>query len=163
MVTIKIKTLLVTLVFILVVVWVVAKFTTGTATSSFDEYGVWNILSSSSLAASQHKSAGPADVSRLERYINYHFYGVSADSLRIKLDVWGMMSYSRADTVTGVLISSSSQVVGDSTIVFADTLDADEDYPYIFVRVLNEDTGDAVSAVDLWAHARPVIRTILQR
>ncbi len=161
--TSTIKAVFVTLVLAFIVVWFIARYKTGASTTSFDEYGVWNILSSSSLAASQHKSAGPADVSRLERYINYHFFGVSTDSLRIKIDVWGMMSYTKADTVTAVLISSSSQVVGDSTVVFADTLDANEDYPYIFVRVLNEDTGDAVASVDLWAHSRPVIKARIQR
>jgi hypothetical protein len=123
---------------------------------------VWNILSNSSLAASQKKSAGPADVSRLERTINYHFYGVSGDSLRIKFDVYGMMSYAVADTSKATLISSSSQIVGDSTIVFADTLDAEEDYPYIFFRVLNQDSDSAVSSVYVWAHARPVSKSIIQ-
>ncbi len=160
------KTLLILLAIAVIVfslIHVYGRYNTSASTSSFDEYGVWKIVNNDSLYATEWQSFGPADVSRLERYINYHFYAkTSDDSLKIILKVYGMMSYSAADSLMGTLIYNHVLSARDSIISVADTLDADEDYPYIRVCIQNRDTNTNISSSYLWAHARPIEKTVIR-
>lgn len=141
----------------------ITTFNTGTATTGFDEYGVWEAISSQSVASNQWVSVGPSSVSRLNKEINYHIYGVAANSLEANVDVYGMMSYSKADTSKAVKIASFSGYDKDSTITYADTLEASSDYPYIWIRLKNPGTNATASTITLWVHARPIEKTVIQK
>lgn len=142
--------------------WLYFRQNTGAATTGYDEYGVWEAVSGRVLKTNQAVSAGPADVSRLDREINFHIYGTGPESLNVRLKVYGMMSHSRIDTSKAALIATFTEKAGDSTIVFADTLEAGSDYPYIYTRLESISTATTNSTFSMWSHSRPIEKTVIR-
>jgi len=127
----------------------------------FDEYGVWNPISGVTLGPSAARSAGPIDVTRNEKFINFLITGTTTDSLLLKIDVYGMMSDATADTVDGVLIGTKTEYTDGDAVAFADTLIGDNAFPFVFVRVTNSHP-DSSAVVDLYGFTRPIQATVLQ-
>ena len=133
----------------------------GVADNTFNEYGVWHAIESTTLTAGQRTSAGPIDLLLSEKYFTFLVYGVATDSIYPKLDVYGMMTFTKADTVKGVLISSSSSYTADSTMVLADSLLDNEAFPFLFIQLSNIHP-DSSGVFDVYGFSRPTQRTVLR-
>lgn len=131
------------------------------ADNTFNEYGVWHAIESTTLTAGQRTSAGPIDLSLSEKYYAFLVYGLATDSIYPKLDVYGMMTFTKADTVKGVLISSSTSYTADSTMVLADSLVDNETFPFLFIQLTNIHP-DSTAVFDVYGFSRPTPRTVLR-
>lgn len=133
--------------------------------AEFDNRGVWQAisLSSDSLAAGVQTISGIIDVSDREPELNIIVTGESPDdSLVIKLDLYGLATPNLADSADAVSIHSATSFVSATSLTFADTLDGDEMFPYLWIKLTNSDLDSTVS-VDAYLYMKQRDITILQR
>ncbi len=125
------------------------------AYGDFNERHVWKALSGITVIHGATYSFGPRDMSDRENEFNVFVFGASnGDSLKTKIDIYGMMNYALADTNENILITTQTNVTNDSTVTLADTLDGNEHFPYIFGKITNNHASASV-VFDLYIYSKP--------
>ena len=127
----------------------------------FNEFGVWHAIDTETLSAGEVVSAGTIDVTSNETEINVLLYCVAVDTTWVTLNLYGMMTYTKADTVKGVLLGTKTEYTADSTVVYADTLEAGSAFPFLYLQVKNAHPSEA-NIVDAYLYTRPIQRSIIR-
>jgi|6_EtaG_2_1085325.scaffolds.fasta_scaffold87659_2 hypothetical protein len=131
---------------------------------TIDQYGVYHAVEEQTLAAEEQVTFGPFFVGNRKAEINAFVYGItsSGDSLKVDLDIYGMMTNNIADTLKADLIASTGVTsLADSTVALADTLVDTENFPILYGKLLNADTNNTVT-VDVFIHIRPSDRALIR-
>lgn len=134
---------------------------TAIADTVFNQFGVWHAIENTALGAGQVVSAGPIDVTTGETEINVLLYCVATDTTWVTLNVYGMMTYTLSDTTKGVLLGTKTEYTADSTVVFADTLEAGSAFPFLYIQVKNAHPSDA-DTIDAYVYTRPIQRSFIR-
>lgn len=134
---------------------------TALAENTFDTYGVWHPVDTQTLSAGQAVSHGPITIHMREKYLNFLIHGAFSDSMYPVLQVYGMMTYNLADTSKAALIGTSNTYTDAETVAFADTLDDNQLYPFIWIRLTNNHP-DSSATYNVWCYNRPEIQTIIR-
>lgn len=122
--------------------------------SSYTKYDVWNPILSLALAPGDSCSFGPQDVTDREKeYVLFAYSTPNADSL--KLSLYGMMNYAKADTVHMILLTANTTTkISLKTVVLPDSLDDDENFPFVYGRVSNENASAETLTVNVYFYAK---------
>lgn len=127
---------------------------TGLASAAtFDNRGVWQALSSQSIAKTKIATFGMIDVSDRMDELNIMAIASGNDTLELKIDLYGQMSYNLSDSLTAKLVGTVTGVGDTLSICFADTLSGDTKFPYLWGRVTGN--SDSTMTVNLYLYMKP--------
>ena len=131
-------------------------FATQVFAETFDDRGVWHPIQGVTLTAEYVQTVGVIDASDMQGELNVLISGGTAnDSLQVTLEIRGMMSPNLADSALSVQIFTVTSAGADDAIAFADTLIGDELFPYLIMRLTNDDAYNSTTEVNLWLYMYP--------
>jgi len=133
--------------------------------AEFDNRGIWHAIDDTdSLAHGVRTSSGIIDVSDREDELNVIVTGATPndDSLVVTLEIYGLATPNLADTSNAVLIHNTSINEDGGGYAFADTLSGDEMYPYLWIKLTNDDSDESFLP-DVYLYMKQKEITILQR
>jgi len=124
--------------------------------ATFNERGVWQPVSTATLAKNQTVTFGCVDVSDRKQELNVMVYGKTGDdSLNIILELRGMMTPNLSDSNLSVQTFTITKKTGGDVIAYADTLTGNQMYPYLMGRITNVDGDSTLRNVDVWLYMNP--------
>jgi len=121
--------------------------------ATFDNRGVWQALTDKAIVKNQIITFGMIDVSDRLDVLNIMAIASGKDTLELKIDLYGQMSYNLSDSLTAKLVGTVTGIGDTLSICLADTLSGDTKFPYLWGRITGN--SDSLMAVNLFLYMNP--------